>query len=80
MAFAEYVLTAALRGYQLVVSPLLPPTCRYYPSCSSYGLQAIEKWGVVKGLWLSLHRLLRCHPWASGGLDPVPGCSDGNQQ
>jgi len=80
MAFAEYVLTAALRGYQLVVSPLLPPTCRYYPSCSSYGLQAIEKWGVVKGLWLSLHRLLRCHPWATGGLDPVPGRSDGNQQ
>ncbi len=80
MRLAENVVTGLIRGYRIVISPLLPPTCRYHPSCSLYGLQAINRWGMVHGLWLTLCRLLRCHPLATGGLDPVPGRSDGTQQ
>jgi putative membrane protein insertion efficiency factor len=61
-----------IRGYQLVLSPFLPPTCRFYPSCSHYGLQALELHGLFKGCWLTLLRLLRCQPFSSGGYDPVP--------
>ncbi len=58
--------------YQRVISPLTPPTCRYYPSCSAYALTAIRRFGPVKGTWLAARRLLRCHPWAPGGVDHVP--------
>jgi uncharacterized protein len=69
-------LSALLRGlirlYQLVVSPVLPPACRYWPSCSDYAAEAIATHGAMKGGGLALHRLLRCHPWGGSGVDPVP--------
>ena len=61
-----------IRGYQLGLSPMLGPRCRFYPSCSCYAHTAIERYGVLRGLWLGLRRLLRCHPFAEGGYDPVP--------
>jgi putative membrane protein insertion efficiency factor len=71
------VLTLLLRGliriYQLFISPMLGPSCRYLPSCSDYAAEAIERHGPVAGTWLALRRLARCHPWGgSGGYDPVP--------
>jgi putative membrane protein insertion efficiency factor len=59
--------------YQRFISPMTPATCRYYPSCSTYALVAIRTHGPVKGTWLAVRRLLRCHPWSSGGVDHVPG-------
>lgn len=64
---------AALRAYRAVVSPLYGPTCRFYPSCSAYALEAVEHHGVLRGGWLATRRLARCHPWNSGGVDDVPG-------
>lgn len=66
------LLVLLVRVYQLVVSPLLGPTCRYYPSCSAYCVQALTRHGVLWGTWLTVRRLLRCHPWAPGGVDNVP--------
>lgn len=66
------VLTGSIRLYQLTISPLLGPVCRYYPSCSHYGLEAIRVHRAAKGVLLTGWRVLRCHPWARGGLDPVP--------
>lgn len=57
--------------YQKFISPLKPPTCRFYPTCSQYSIQAVEKYGVVKGLWLTVKRLAKCHPFHPGGYDPV---------
>lgn len=62
---------ALIGGYQRWISPLLPPSCRFYPSCSQYGYEAIERYGVVKGAALALWRLLRCNPLSKGGFDPV---------
>ena len=75
----EYIVSCTLRSllrilircYQMLIAPLLPKTCRFYPSCSEYSLTAIEQYGVVKGVGKSLHRLSRCHPWSVGGYDPV---------
>ena len=62
-----------IRGYQIFLSPLKMRThCIYTPTCSQYAIEALQKYGVVKGLWLSMKRILRCHPWAEGGYDPVP--------
>ncbi len=61
-----------IRGYQLAISPLLGPRCRFYPSCSCYAHTAIERYGIRRGAWLGLRRILRCHPFAEGGYDPVP--------
>jgi putative membrane protein insertion efficiency factor len=61
-----------LRAYQLLVSPLLGPVCRYAPSCSSYAVQAVTTHGALRGSALAARRVLRCHPWAAGGWDPVP--------
>ena len=61
-----------LRVYQAAISPFIPPACRFYPTCSHYAVQAIERRGVAVGLWLAAWRLLRCHPWHAGGYDPVP--------
>jgi putative membrane protein insertion efficiency factor len=66
------LLVGAVRAYQLVVSPWLAPTCRFYPSCSAYAVGALREHGAVRGAWLALRRLLRCHPWNPGGVDPVP--------
>jgi len=63
---------ALIRLYQKAVSPTLPPTCRFVPSCSDYTYGAIEKYGLCKGSWLGLRRLSRCHPFSPGGYDPVP--------
>ena len=64
--------TALLRGYKRWLSPLFPPACRYDPTCSQYAREAVERYGVLRGLWLGLRRLLRCHPFSRGGSDPVP--------
>ncbi len=61
-----------VRLYQLVISPLLPGACRYTPSCSEYGLQALKRHGAFRGGWLALKRFLSCHPWGGSGFDPVP--------
>ena len=66
------VLTALVRGYQLVVSPLMPAACRFHPSCSAYAIEAIERHGAARGSWLAVRRILRCHPFHRGGFDPVP--------
>ena len=66
------LLIALLRGYKRWISPLLGPRCRFHPTCSEYAMQAIARFGPVKGCWLALHRVLRCHPLHPGGHDPVP--------
>lgn len=66
------LLVIVIRTYQVTISPLLPPSCRFHPSCSAYGLQAVQVHGSAKGLGLAVWRLLRCNPWNKGGLDPVP--------
>ena len=66
------LLVALVRGYQRWISPALPPTCRFYPTCSAYAVEALQVHGVVRGLGLASWRLLRCAPWHPGGVDPVP--------
>ncbi|WP_083947954.1 membrane protein insertion efficiency factor YidD [Thermobifida cellulosilytica] len=66
------VLILPIRGYQRFISPLLPPVCRFYPSCSTYAVEALRVHGAWRGLWLTARRLGRCHPFHPGGLDPVP--------
>ncbi len=66
------VLVLVIRFYQRFVSPMTPPTCRFYPSCSQYAVIAIERHGAVRGTGLAVRRLLRCHPWNPGGVDDVP--------
>lgn len=68
----KFLLFGLIRIYQYFISPLLPPRCIYQPTCSCYALEAVERFGVVHGLWLAVLRLLRCHPFARGGYDPVP--------
>ncbi|HVA37574.1 MAG TPA: membrane protein insertion efficiency factor YidD [Candidatus Dormibacteraeota bacterium] len=66
------VLVGAIRLYQLVISPALPASCRFYPSCSEYARQAVARHGALRGTWLAVRRLVRCGPWHPGGHDPVP--------
>lgn len=66
------VLIALVRGYQLLISPVLGNNCRYMPSCSAYTIEAMEKHGPLRGLWLGIKRVGRCHPFHEGGYDPVP--------
>ena len=61
--------------YQKYISPLKPATCRFYPTCSEYATQALKKYGPLKGLWFSIRRILRCHPFSQGGYDPLPDSS-----
>ncbi len=60
-----------IRGYQKFISPLFPRTCRFYPTCSAYFIQALEKYGAIKGSYIGIKRILRCHPWNPGGYDPL---------
>ena len=66
------ILAALIRGYQAAISPLLPPSCRFHPSCSQYALEAVTRHGALRGGWLAARRLARCHPFHPGGYDPVP--------
>ena len=70
--FLVKILCWLIRFYQVCISPVFPPCCRFYPTCSVYALEAIQKYGPFKGLYLSIKRILRCNPFASGGYDPVP--------
>jgi len=66
------LLAALIRAYQRFLSPTLPPSCRFHPSCSQYALEAVTRYGALKGSWLAARRLVRCHPFHPGGFDPVP--------
>jgi putative membrane protein insertion efficiency factor len=66
------VFLSVIRFYQIVISPLKPPSCRFYPTCSHYGLEAVERFGAFKGGWLAIKRISKCHPFHPGGVDPVP--------
>lgn len=70
---AGLLLRGVIRAYQLLLSPVLPQSCRYLPSCSEYAAEAIARHGAMRGGGLALNRLLRCHPWGGSGYDPVPG-------
>jgi len=66
------LLIILIRAYQRFISPIFPPSCRYTPTCSRYAIEALQKHGVIKGLWLALKRILSCNPWGGSGYDPVP--------
>lgn len=66
------LLRGLIRAYQLLLSPILPPSCRFTPSCSAYAMEAVAKHGALGGGWLAARRICRCHPWNDGGYDPVP--------
>lgn len=61
-----------IKIYQLIISPLFPPSCRFTPTCSEYTLEALKKYGILKGGWLGFRRIIRCHPWGGSGYDPLP--------
>ena len=73
-------LVALLRGYQVYVSPAFPPVCRFYPTCSTYAIEALQRHGALRGSWLTLRRLLKCAPWHPGGIDPVPVRPDHHEE
>ncbi|WP_433946323.1 membrane protein insertion efficiency factor YidD [Paenibacillus sp. SN-8-1] len=72
MSITRKVVQGPIHVYRKFISPLKPPTCRFYPSCSAYALEAIEVHGALKGSWLAARRIAKCHPFHPGGLDPVP--------
>jgi putative membrane protein insertion efficiency factor len=67
-----FALIVLIKIYQYMLSPLMPPTCRYLPTCSAYAAEAVQRHGAIVGAWLALRRLARCHPWGGHGYDPVP--------
>lgn len=68
----KFLLIGFLKAYRALISPLYGQVCRYHPSCSAYALDAVTQHGALRGVWLAVRRLMRCHPWAAGGYDPVP--------
>tara|TARA_Y100000992_G_C21262591_1_gene492123 strand:- start:1500 stop:1721 length:222 start_codon:yes stop_codon:yes gene_type:complete len=66
------ILIIPIKAYQILISPLLGPSCRFTPTCSQYAVEAIQKYGPIKGSWLAFKRIIRCHPWGGCGHDPVP--------
>ncbi len=68
----KYVLIGLLKAYRKVISPLYGDVCKFYPTCSAYSLEAVQRHGAITGTWLTMRRLVRCHPWSLGGFDPVP--------
>lgn len=72
----QWTLRGIVRGYRYFISPLLPPACRFHPSCSSYAEEALQHHGAWRGSWLTARRLCKCGPWHPGGFDPVPGTKD----
>ena len=72
LSFLAWLLILPIRFYQRAISPFMPASCRFTPTCSQYAVEALRKHGPLRGLWLSLRRLLRCHPWGGSGYDPVP--------
>ena len=71
---SKQFLTSLIKGYRQFISPFFPARCRFQPTCSQYAIEAIEKFGGLKGSWLTIKRILRCHPFNRGGYDPVPEC------
>jgi len=72
LKFLAIPLIIVIKIYQLLISPLFPPSCRFTPTCSHYTLEALKKYGILKGGWLGFKRIIRCHPWGGSGYDPVP--------
>ncbi len=70
--FLAWLVIQPIRFYQRYISPMLPPACRFTPTCSQYAVEALQKYGPLKGLYLAVKRILRCHPWGGSGYDPVP--------
>ena len=68
----NFIFIIPIKLYQILLSPLLGQSCRYHPTCSQYAIEAIEKYGPIKGIWLGTKRIARCHPWGGSGHDPVP--------
>lgn len=77
---AKFVMLQLLRAYKWAISPILPPACRYVPTCSEYAMEAVERYGALRGGWMAFTRILRCHPFAGSGYDPVVKlANDGNR-
>jgi putative membrane protein insertion efficiency factor len=77
------IVIGLIKAYRLLISPLFAPTCRFQPTCSQYAIEAVERFGAIRGSWLALRRILRCHPFHPGGYDPVPlpaDCGDESEQ
>ncbi len=72
MKLINYILILLIKTYQVTLSPLIGPNCRYHPTCSQYMIESIKKYGPFKGVWLGIKRIMRCHPWGGSGHDPVP--------
>ena len=71
MNFLTYILIKLIKGYKFLISPLLGNSCRYLPTCSEYSIEALNEFGLVKGIYLSIKRIFSCHPWGKGGFDPI---------